>query len=420
MSAPPGASLTVDGPRPVRGRIRVPGDKSISHRALLCAALADGESEVTGLSDGDDVARTGLAVEALGATRRGDRIAGGHLREPTRVVDVGNSGTGIRLLAGVVAAFPFLTVLQGDASIARRPMDRITEPLRSMGARIDGRHDGRYAPLAIRGGGLRGIRYELPVPSAQVKSAVLLAGLGAEGETVVDQPVVTRAHTEELLAAAGADLTVQGTEVRLRPGPLQPFRLDVPGDPSQAAFWLVAGVVVPGSDVTVDDVYVGPARSGFLDVLERMGAEVEWEDGGDGRARLRSRAGPLVATVVAASEVPGLVDEVPVLAVAAAVAEGTTVFEDVGELRVKESDRVATTVALVRALGGRAEADGDRLLVHGEGGLTGGRVAADGDHRIAMAGVVGALAAEGRSVVGGWESTLTSYPTFADHLAELT
>ena len=396
---PAASTLTVDGPHPLRGRIRVPGDKSISHRALLCAALAGGASEVSGLSDGDDVVRTARAVEAMGARRDGDRITGGRLREPAHVVDVGNSGTGIRLLAGVAAAQPFLTVLTGDASIGRRPMDRIADPLRTMGARIDGRDDGRFAPLVIRGGGLAGIRYRLPVASAQVKSAVLFAGLGAEGETIVEQPVPTRAHTEELFALAGVDVTVDGEVVRLRPGRLRPFRLTVPGDPSQAAFWLVAAAIVPGSDVTVEDVYVGPARSGFLDVLDRMGAGVERQPTGDRRATLRCRAGALAATTVSGLEVPGLVDEVPVLAVAAAVAEGTTVFEGLAELRLKESDRMATTVALLRAMGGQAEADGDRLVVTGAGRLRAGLVEADGDHRIAMAGVV--VRPGRRRVVGG-------------------
>ncbi|MDQ2825991.1 MAG: 3-phosphoshikimate 1-carboxyvinyltransferase, partial [Actinomycetota bacterium] len=272
-------TFTVTGGQPLRGRVTVPGDKSISHRALVLAALAEGTSVVRGLSDGDDVVRTRAAVEAMGVTFEGEKVTGGRsrLHEPGDVVDLGNSGTGIRLLAGLCAGFPWLTVLTGDGSIRRRPMSRVAEPLRCMGARVDGRDDGRLPPLTVRGGSLRGIDYDLPVPSAQVKSAVLLAGLSAEGDTVVRQPVVTRAHTEEMLMACGADVEVSddGLVVRLRPSPLQPFELDVPGDPSQAAFWIVAACIVPGSDVTVDDVYIGPARNGFLDVLARMGADVE-------------------------------------------------------------------------------------------------------------------------------------------------
>ncbi|MDQ3895855.1 MAG: 3-phosphoshikimate 1-carboxyvinyltransferase, partial [Actinomycetota bacterium] len=344
-------SFAVTGGRPLRGRITVPGDKSISHRALLLAALAEGTSVVRGLSDGDDVTRTRLAVEAMGASLEGEKVIGGRsrLHEPGDVLDMGNSGTGIRLLAGLCAGFPWLTVLTGDDSIRRRPMYRVLDPLRTMGARIHGRDGGRLAPLAVVGQRLRGADIETKVLSAQVKSALLLAGLSAEGETVVRQAAPTRAHTEEMLAACGADVEVSdgGRRVRLRPSPLQPFELDVPGDPSQAAFWVVAACIVPGSDVTVDDVYVGPARTEFLDVLRRMGADVETGDRG-----IRARYSPdLHATEVGGDEVPGLIDEIPVLAVAAAVADGETVFRDVGELRVKESDRIATITAGLRALG---------------------------------------------------------------------
>jgi 3-phosphoshikimate 1-carboxyvinyltransferase len=413
-------TFTLTGGRPLRGRITVPGDKSISHRALLLAALAEGTSVVRGLSDGDDVARTRAAVETMGATFDGEKITGGRsrLHEPADVLDMGNSGTGIRLLAGLCAGFGWLTVLTGDASIRRRPMSRVAEPLRVMGARVDGRDDGRLPPLAVRGGSLRGIDYDLPVPSAQVKSAVLLAGLSAAGETVVRQPVVTRAHTEEMLLACGADLEVSknGLDVRLRPSELQPFELDVPGDPSQAAFWIVAGCIVPGSEVIVDDVYIGPARTGFLDVLARMGADVERV----GERAIRARYSPdLHGAGVRSEEIAGLVDEIPVLAVAGAVAAGYTGFADVAELRIKESDRVDTVIEGLAAVGATAHYDDEGLHIRGGATLRGGNVHSHWDHRIAMAMAVAGLAAEGTTAIEGWEAVATSYPGFERDLEVL-
>ena len=411
------SSLRVEGGRPLRGTIRVPGDKSISHRALILAALAEGISVVRGLSVGADVAGTAAAVTAMGAIVEGDLVTGGRsrLHEPAGVVDVGNSGTTIRLLAGLCAGFDWLTVLAGDASIARRPMDRVADPLRRMGARVDGRDGGRLPPITVRGGGLEGIDYEMPVASAQVKSAILLAGLGAEGETVVRESTPTRAHTEEMLVAAGVDVQVVDGVVTLRPGPLHPFELDIPGDPSQAAFWVVAACIVPGSEVVVDDVYLGPARAGFLDVLAAMGADVERV----GERSLLARYSPdLHGTTVEGHQVPGLIDEIPVLAVAAAVADGSTTFEGAGELRLKESDRVATIVSELSALGATVEPTDDGLVVKGGGarGLRGGQVKSHGDHRVAMAMAVAGMAAEGETVVDGWDAVATSYPGFEDDL----
>jgi 3-phosphoshikimate 1-carboxyvinyltransferase len=403
-------SFTVSGGRPLRGRLRVPGDKSISHRALLLGALAEGTSTVRGLSDGDDVVRTRRAVEAMGAKVEGDTITGGALHQPAGVLDVGNSGTGMRLLLGLCAGLPWTTTLDGDGSVRGRPMDRVNAPLRRMGARIDA----DLAPVTVAGGGLTGIDYEVPVPSAQVKSAVLLAGLHAEGETVVRETARTRAHTEEMLEMAGADIAVDGEgAIRLHPSQLRPFHLDVPGDPSQAAFWIVAACIVPGSDLTVENVYLGPARAGFLDVLQRMGADVTVH-GTD----IRARHSHLRATDVGGEEVPSLIDEIPVLAVAAAAAEGVTTFRDAAELRIKETDRVATTVALVAAAGAVAEARPDGLRVVGTAGhLRRGEVDSSGDHRIAMAMAVAALAADGVSTIHGWDAVATSYPGFAEDLA---
>ena len=416
--------FSVQGPTALRGRLRVPGDKSISHRALMLAARAEGTSRIRGLSDGDDVLRTAAAVTGMGAVIEGERITGGRLHEPGSVIDVGNSGTGIRLLAGLCAGLPWLTVLTGDESIARRPMDRIAAPLRQMGAAIDGRSGGRFTPLVIRGGDVHGIDYTPPVASAQVKSAVLLAGLAASGETVVREQIATRSHTEEMLKAAGADITLHrvgpGLVARLRPSRLQAFELDVPGDPSQAAFWVVGACIIPDSDVVVENVYVGPGRAGFLDVLERMGADVTLENHRGQVADIRARHSALSATVVSGPEIPSLVDEIPALAVAAMTAEGTTVFRDAAELRVKETDRVASITSELSALGARAEALSDGLIVHGGQPASGGQVDSHGDHRIAMALAVAGLAGEGTTTIEGWEAVGTSYPAFAEHLAALS
>ena len=411
------------------GTVRVPGDKSISHRALLMAARAEGASRIEGLSDGLDVLATLRAIECFGAavsrpvgTAGTVTVEGGRacLHEPEAVIDVGNSGTGIRLLAGWAAAVEGLTVLCGDQSVSRRPMERVAGPLRLMGARVDGRDGGRLPPLVVRGGGLTGIDYQLPVPSAQVKGAILLAALAAQGPTTVREATPTRAHTEEMLRSFGADVSQGPGWVSVQPGPLSPCHLRVPGDPSQAAFWVVAACITPGSDLTVEGIYVGPSRAGFLDVLRRMGADVE-TTGGDPVARtasVRARHSQLQATTVAGEEVPGLIDEIPVLAVAAAYAAGETHFRDASELRVKESDRVATTVRALEALGARARPTDDGLVVEGGEGrrLAGGVVDAAGDHRIAMSAAVAALAGAGPVRVSGWEAVATSYPNFEEDL----
>jgi 3-phosphoshikimate 1-carboxyvinyltransferase len=417
------------GMGPLTGRLRVPGDKSISHRAVLLAALAEGRSELHRLSSGLDVARTLAAVAACGAEIAGSTgdegtitVNGGRsrLREPLSVIDVGNSGTGIRLLAGWSAGFPWLTILYGDASIAERPMGRVAEPLRAMGAQVDGRDNGRLPPLAVRGGHLKGIDYRLPVASAQVKAAILLAGLSADGETTVREDVATRAHTEELLAACGADIELGPASVTVRRSALSPVRMAIPADPSQAAFWVVAACVVPGSDLVLEDTYVGRARAGFLDVLRRMGADIVLEQVDDARqtADIRARYRPLHGTEVGGAEVPGLIDEIPALAVAAARAEGVTTFADAAELRVKESDRVVSVVAALHAVGVGAEGRPDGLVVRGNGGrpLAGGKVDACGDHRVAMAMAIAGWDSTGPTVVAGWDAVATSYPGFEEDL----
>ena len=329
------------------------------------------------------------------------------LHQPDGPLDCGNSGTSMRLLAGLVAGFAWETGLVGDESLSARPMDRVAEPLGLMGADVRGRGARCLPPLRVRGGHLHGIDWTARVASAQVKSAILLAGLSARGTTIVREAVTTRTHTEEMLAEAGADLAVEpwgeGRIVRLRASALKPVDRTVPGDPSASAFFVVAGSVVPDSAVEVADVYSGPARLGYVGVLRRMGADVTLVPGPPGTSTIRATSGPLRATEVRASEIPSL-DEVPALAVAAAVAEGTTVFSDVGELRVKEVDRLVAVADMVEAFGASAHIDGDTLAVTGLGGpLRGARFDSRGDHRMGMAAAVAALAARPgeRSLISG-------------------
>ncbi len=429
-----GGSAEVRGGAILAGTIRVPGDKSISHRALLIGALADGTSVIEGLSAGEDVVATVRAVVALGAAVEEDRASGrtlvhggrARLRAPELTLDLGNSGTGMRLIAGVAATLDGTTRLTGDESLRARPMDRVAEPLGRMGALVTGVGRRCLPPVTVSGGDLVGIDYTPPVASAQVKSAVLLAGLAAEGETAVREPVPTRTHTEDMLARAGADVTV-GWEggarvVRLRRSDLRAGDVCVPGDPSQAAFWVVAALLAAGSRVTVEGIYLGSGRVGYLGVLDRMGARLEVEETDPDVGSVTASASALEATDVEAAEIPSL-DEVPILAVAAARARGRSRFRDVGELRVKESDRLEGTAALVNAFGGQAAVEGDDLVVTGrDRALTGATIDAAGDHRMAMAAAVaGACASEAgsRTVVTGWEAVATSYPGFLVSLERL-
>ena len=430
-----GETLELVGGRPLSGSTTVPGDKSISHRTLLIAALSEGTSTIVGLSGGDDVVGTRRAIEALGATVTDEgpggpgsvTVIGGRSRltAPEDTIDLGNSGTGMRLLTGVVAAIPGTTRLTGDASLRSRPMDRVAGPLALMGAVVKGVGERCLPPLTVTGGSLVGIDYTPPMASAQVKGAVLFAGLDADGETVLREPVATRSHTEEMLAEAGADINVEpwaaGRVVRLRRSVLSPRDWVVPGDPSQAAFWAVAGVIVPDSRITVEQIHFGAERIGFLHVLRRMGAAVQFDAGAGDVGSFEAVHSPLRGTTVEAAEIPSL-DEVPILAVAAMVAQGPTRFRDVGELRVKESDRLEGTVRLVEAFGGAAHIEGEDLIVTGGTTLTPGTVDAAGDHRMAMAAAVAASACTGpgTSIISGWESVATSYPGFADTLQRLT
>jgi 3-phosphoshikimate 1-carboxyvinyltransferase len=431
LSGEPMTTVTFTAGTPLRGTVRVPGDKSISHRSLLLAALAEGTSTISGLSQGEDVLATKAAMQHCGAVMTEQHgaitVIGGRslLHEPAAVIDIGNAGTGMRLLAGWAAAMPWLTVIAGDASLHKRDMGRVVDPLRQMGAKIDGRHEGRLAPLTIRGGNLTGITYDSLAGTAQSKSAVLLAGLAAEGETIVHESVPARAHTEEMLKQYGADIesvtNADGTvTTKLRRSVIQPFDIDVPADPSQATFWLVAASLVEGSDVVIENVYIGPHRGGAVAVLQRMGADIEINKRSDTTADLRVRSAELTATDIVPSEVPSLIDELPILSVAAAVAKGVTTVTGAEEMRAKESDRIAAVAKEVGGLGALIEERPDGFVITGKPGcFEGGTVDSDLDHRIAMTGAIAALVAADPVAVHGWETVASSYPTFLDDLSSL-
>jgi 3-phosphoshikimate 1-carboxyvinyltransferase len=426
--------VTIAGPRPLRGTLRVPGDKGISHRALLVAALASGRSTIRGLADGDDVHRTRVALERLCVrvklSESADAAAAavnvqstgvGGLREPDAVIDCGNSGTTMRTLSGLLAGRPFLSVLTGDASLLLRPMGRVVRPLRALGARVDGRADGELAPLVIRGGDLTGRRCELDVATAQVKTAVVLAGLQANGTTEVVEPAPSRDHTERMLAALGAPVTrVDDRTTRVERGAPEPFELDVPGDPSSAALFAVAATITPGSAIMIDDLCLNPRRLGFVDVLRRMGARIHAEQTeerlGEPVGRLAVEASPLAGTAIAPEE--GMIDEIPVLAVAAAFADGVTEIRGIAELRVKESDRINTIQQELTQMGVDVEAHRNSLTIRG-GAPRPTLFKSHGDHRIALAAAVAANAMPGESTVRGWQSVAVSYPRFAEDLAAL-
>lgn len=437
---------------PLRGWLRPPSDKSISHRAALIAAMGEGETEITAYLDAADTRSTLAAVAALGAEvatapqmswmtvapgleglpldlrvapSLGVRIRGVGLRGARpAAIDVGNAGTLLRLLPGWLAGQEGgRWLLDGDDSIRRRPVDRIAAPLREMGARLSCRED-RLPPLEIVGAPLRGIAYEMPIASAQVKSCLLFAGLLAEGETRVVEPVPSRDHTERMLAAAGASIERDGDTVVLRPAErLEWSSILVPADISSAAFFVVAALLVEGSDVALEGIGVNPTRTGLLTILERMGAEIEREgepvEGGGPVARLRVRSAPLRATEVGGAEIPLAIDELPLVALAACFAEGTTTIRDAEELRRKESDRIATVTEALRALGGKVEPTEDGMVIEGTGGLRGGTIDSHGDHRIAMLGAVAGLASREGVEVVGMDAAAVSYPGFEADLASL-
>jgi 3-phosphoshikimate 1-carboxyvinyltransferase len=418
---------------PLRGRLRVPGDKSISHRALILGALAVGETRISGLLEGEDVLNTGKAMRALGATvvRTAEaiwRVQGvgvGGFRQPADVLDFGNSATGCRLVMGAVAGCPIITTFDGDASLRKRPMNRILDPVALMGARTASMAEGGRLPVTIEGArDPIPIVYRTPVPSAQIKSAVLLAALAAPGETTVIEAEASRDHTEKLLAHFGATVTVEpdgahGRKITLKGEPeLVPAPVVVPADPSSAAFPMVAALIVAGSDVVLSDVMTNPLRTGLITTLREMGADIEALDlrgAGEEMADFRVCASTLRGVEVPPERAPSMIDEYPVLAVAAAFAEGTTRMRGLKELRVKESDRLAAVAAGLKANGVAVEIEGDDLIVHGSGRAAGGgMVTTHMDHRIAMSFLVMGLASERPVAVDDIAIIATSFPGFVD------
>ncbi len=426
---------------PLKGRIRVPGDKSISHRSIMLSALAVGESRISGLLEGEDVLATAAAMRAMGAhvERVGTgewRVHGvgvGALLQPKTALDMGNSGTSTRLLMGLIASHPIQATFVGDASLSKRPMGRVIDPLSQMGARLEASQGGRL-PLILHGASPAvPIAYRLPVASAQVKSAVLLAGLNTPGETMVIEPIATRDHSERMLRGFGAELDIEteadGTRIITLTGEaeLRPQQIEVPGDPSSAAFFVVAALIVEGSDVTIENVGLNPTRAALFDVLREMGASIEEvarrEVGGEPVADLRVRHSVLRGIDVSPAVAPSMIDEFPILFVAASIAQGRTTTSGLDELRVKESDRLAAMATALCASGARVEEREDGLMIEGTGGerLAGGSaaVATHLDHRIAMSMAVAGLASDDGIEVDDTRPIGTSFPTFEPMLASL-
>ncbi len=426
----------ISAPARLRGEIVLPGDKSISHRAAIFNAIATGEACVTNFATGADCQSTLKCLKALGVKLtytpqpepaiqvQGCGKAG--LKEPEDVLHAGNSGTTTRLMTGLLAAQPFLSVITGDRSLRSRPMGRIIKPLEQMGAEIRGRKNNTLAPLAIKGNSLRGLNYLLPVASAQLKSSLILAAILAEGPSQIEEPALSRDHTERLLSAMGATIERQGNRITVHPlrGELRSCSLKVPGDISSAAYWLVAAATHPDAELKVLNCGVNPTRTGILDILTAMGAKIEIinerYEGGEPVADIIVRSSRLKGTVIGGDLIPRAIDEIPILAAAACVAEGDTVIRDAGELRVKESDRIETTAAELGRLGARIETRPDGMIIHGPCRFAGAVTAGHGDHRLAMTLAVAALTASGTTTVKNAEVVDISYPTFWRDLAAVS
>ncbi len=423
--------LIVKPAGPLTQTLSIPGDKSISHRSVMLGAIATGTTEIQNFLPGQDcwstvrcIRQLGVEVAEVNSTHLKVEGRGlGGLVEPDDFMDVGNSGTTIRLISGILAGQDFLSVLTGDASIRRRPMARIADPLRLMGAQVWGRSNGRFAPLAIRGGNLKAIDYQTPVASAQIKSAILLAGLYAQGETSVTEPSLSRDHTEKMLAAFGAPINTDGLTTVIKPGPLTAQHLIIPGDISSAAFFLIAGAIIPDACITVTRVGLNPTRTGILDVLEEMGARIsitnKVESSGELMGDVTIQANRLKAVSIGGSLIPRLIDEIPVLAVAAATAEGTTVIRDASELKVKESNRLQAIARELSRFGVAISETEDGLIIKGGNDYEGAVCESYHDHRIAMACALMGLIARNQTTVHGAECIDISFPGFQDTLRKL-
>ena len=420
----------------LRGDVVPPGDKSISHRAVVLNSIARGTARLSNFSPAVDCGSTVACMQALGVQIRQvssepptievEGVGNDGLREADDVLDAGNSATTMRLLSGLLAAQPFFSVVSGDDSLRSRPMDRVIEPLRRMGANIWGRGRDSLAPLAIRGGRLHGTGHALPVASAQVKSAVLIAALFAEGETTVEEPSKSRDHTERMLQAMGASLRVEGCRVSIVPmrAPLNSVGCHIPGDMSSAAYWLVAGAIHPDASIRIKDTGVNPTRAGIVEVLLKMGAKLRIENrygaGHEPLSDLLIESSQLTGVEIGGELIPRLIDEIPVIAVAACIATGVTVIKDAGELRVKESDRISSLVGELARFGARIEERPDGMIIHGGAKLRGTRCSSHHDHRLAMALAVAALVAEGETQIEGADVVGVSYPSFWADLKAVT
>lgn len=416
----------------ITGEISVPGDKSISHRAVMLGALAEGTTRISGFLQGADCLSTISCFRRMGIEieRDGDEVTvygkgWFGLTEPEQGLDVGNSGTTIRLMSGILATQPFHCVVEGDESIARRPMRRVVAPLREMGAKIDGRKNGEYTPLSIRGGGLKGIAYHSPVASAQVKSAILLAGLQAEGTTSVTEPHLSRDHTERMLQAFGVKVQRDGLTVSVQGGQMLRGRtIQVPGDISSAAFLIAAVMMVPDSSLIIRNVGINPTRTGIIDAVRAMGGSIELTNerlvNEEPVADILVKHSVLTGATIEGELIPRLIDEIPVIAVMATQAQGRTVIRDAQELRVKETDRIATVVSELTKFGAKVTPTEDGMIIEGPTKLTGAAINSQGDHRIGMSMAIAGLCAIGETTISNAEAINVSFPGFAELLEQIT
>ncbi|MDR7313960.1 3-phosphoshikimate 1-carboxyvinyltransferase [Brevibacillus nitrificans] len=424
--------LRVHQANTIQGTVRVPGDKSISHRAVMFGSLAEGTTTIEGFLPGADCLSTISCFRRMGIQieQQGDKVTvhgkGWYgLQEPSERLDVGNSGTTIRLMSGIMSTQPFHVVMEGDESIAKRPMRRVIGPLRQMGAKIDGRKDGEFTPLAIRGGDLQGIAYQSPVASAQVKSAILLAGLQAKGVTSVTEPHLSRDHTERMLQAFGVNVVRDGLTVSVEGGQeLKGRAIQVPGDISSAAFLIAAVMMVPGSSLLIENVGINPSRTGIIDVVQQMGGDLELVNervvNEEPVADLLVKHSQLHGIEIAGDIIPRLIDEIPVIAVMATQAKGKTVIRDAEELKVKETDRIATVVGQLSKFGAKVTPTDDGMIIEGETALTGATIDSMGDHRIGMAMAIAGLAALGETIIENEEAINVSFPGFAELLEQIS
>lgn len=413
---------------PLQGEVYIPGDKSISHRAIMFASLAEGKTEITNFLDGEDCLHTidifkkfGVQIEQTGTNVIVQSRGVHNFEEPKVPLYFGNSGTTARLLLGLFSGIPYFTTMHGDQYLTVRPMDRVVNPLTKMGAKIDGRQNGKYLPIAVRGKQLQGMTYEVPVKSAQVKSAILLAGLFAQGNTTVIESAKTRDHTENMLRAFGANIKTEGLSVTIEPvDTLTPVNVTVPGDISSAAFLMVAGAIVPNSSITLKNVGLNETRTGIIDVMQKMNVKMtianQREISGEWLGDITVSYSTLKSMTIDGSYMARLIDEIPIIALLATQAEGTTVIKDAEELRVKETDRIKAVVDVLSTLGANIEETEDGMIIHGKTALRGGNISSYYDHRIAMMGAIAALIANSEVWIDDTDSINISYPAFFEHL----